>query len=225
MARRQLHDKYFRQAKEEGYVARSAYKLADIDRKWRLLRRGDRVLDLGCSPGSWLQVASQRVGPDGLVVGIDLKAISPEVRAANVRAKQGDAFETDPASLVQEAGGVFDVVLSDMAPNTSGAGDDSASVWLCRRVLEVARGALREQGALVMKVLEGGEYPDLLRETAGLFAQAKGYKPPASRAVSREMFIVATGFKAEAPQRDASAARTGGPPAPSPGWSSGGSVS
>ncbi len=204
MARRVLHDQYFKKAKAEGYHARSAYKLAEIQERKRLIRPGSgaRVLDLGCAPGAWLQVASEIVGPKGRVVGIDLSA-TEHAFGANVATLVGDIYKAD-ARLLLDAGGLadderFDVVLSDMAPNTTGAGDDFLSVRLCRRVLEMLPGLLRSGGNLAMKVFEGEEYPALLKETATLFAEAKGFKPKASREVSREMYIVALNFRAPKP--------------------------
>jgi 23S rRNA (uridine2552-2'-O)-methyltransferase len=198
MARaRELHDRYFRQAKAEGYLARSAYKLKQIDDRKRLIRRGDRVLDLGCAPGSWLQVASELVGPRGVVVGLDLQEVEGRDRgfAPNVRALQGDIFKAPAEDLTTAAGGMFHVVLSDMAPNTTGAGDHFRSVELCRRILELLPMLLRPGGHLAMKVFEGEEYPALLRETARRFNEAKGYKPEATREVSREMYIIGKEYK------------------------------
>lgn len=203
-SRRVLHDPFFKRAKAEGYAARSAYKLKGIQERYRVLRPGDKVCDLGCAPGSWLQVAAELVGPSGLVVGIDLTPVTialPE----NARAAVADAFRVTPAELLGLAGAPdpgrdrFDCVLSDMAPSTVGHGDDLRSVTLCRRVLEVLPTLLRHGGNLVMKVLEGGEYPALLRETHGLFQFVKGYRPEATREVSREIFIVAERFRAPAP--------------------------
>src|SRR5438046_1332825 len=112
MARRQLHDQYFKKAKAEGYLARSAYKLQEINERKRLLRPGSRVLDLGCPPGAWLQVASEIVGPGGRIVGIDLQevrhAIGPKVTTI-----VGDIYKTAPATLTEAGGGPFDAVLSD----------------------------------------------------------------------------------------------------------------
>ncbi len=202
MARRVLHDQYFKKAKAEGYLARSAYKLAEIQERKRLIRSGGRVLDLGCAPGAWLQVAGEIVGPKGRIVGIDLSATEHEF-GANVATIVGDIYKADARALL-EAGGMmgeerFDVVLSDMAPNTTGAGDDFLSVRLCRRVLELLPSLLRRGGNLAMKVFEGEEYPALLRETAALFAEAKGFKPKASREVSREMYIVGMGYRGARP--------------------------
>lgn len=195
MARRELHDEYFNRAKAEGYLARSAYKLKEIQQKKRLMRRGDRVLDLGCAPGAWLQVAAETVGPRGVVVGVDLQRVTARLPAP-ARAIQGDVYQIDPAELLAMAGGRFDVLLSDMAPATSGAGDHFLSVRLCDRVLELAPALLRPGGALAMKVFEGEQYPELVRRTGAMFAQCKGFKPAASRSVSREIYIVASGFKA-----------------------------
>lgn len=201
---RKLHDRFFKQAKAEGYAARSAYKLKEINRRRQVLRRGGRVLDLGCAPGSWLQVAAECVGPEGLVVGIDLRPVTIDL-PANARAVVGDAFEVDAAALLALAGDKaerFDVVLSDMAPSTEGGGggtvDHFRSVALCRRVLDLCPSVLRAGGHVVMKVFEGEEYPRLLRQTQRLFADVKGLKPEASRDASREMFIIGKDFRATA---------------------------
>jgi 23S rRNA (uridine2552-2'-O)-methyltransferase len=216
--RRQLHDRYFRQAKAEGYLARSAYKLKEINDKKRLIRRADRVLDLGCAPGSWLQVAAEAVGDRGVVVGLDLQEIDGPF-APNVVALRGDVFKIDPAALLQ-LGGIsapvepgFDVVLSDMAPSTAGGGGGSAdhfrSVDLCRRVLELLPAVLRVGGNLAMKVFEGEAYGDLLKETGRLFSEARGFKPAASREVSREMYVVGKGFRGRNRQSKGSGSQGG----------------
>lgn len=192
MGRRVLHDRFFKQAKREGYLARSAYKLAEIDERFRIIKPGSRVLDLGCAPGSWLQVLGERVGSKGTVVGIDLSEVRDAI-APNVRTVQGDFTTADPAELT--GGEPFDAVVSDMAPNTSGHGDDLRSVSLCREIVARLPSLLRPGGALVMKVLEGAEYPALVRETQALFGRAQGFKPKASRDVSREIFVVAKGYR------------------------------
>lgn len=207
---RELHDEYFLKAKAEGYVARSAYKLLQIQERFNILRPGDAVLDLGCAPGSWIQVAHKLIGPYGVILGIDLQPVTIP-RYKNVRTLVGDAFQTPPIELLRAAerspgsgeigprgraiGGMFSVILSDMAPNTSGNADDLRSARLCRRVLELAAGVLAPNGRLVMKVLEGGEHKMLLTETARDFRFVKGHRPAATRDVSREIFIVAEGYK------------------------------
>jgi len=196
MAKRVLKDRYFKQAKAEGYAARSAYKLTEIDDRNKLLTRGARVLDLGCAPGSWLQVAAERVGPKGRVAGVDLQPVAPGV-APGARTRVGDAFRITPEDLLELLGGPADVLLSDMAPATTGdaRGDHYRSVELCRRVLELAPHVLRPGGALAMKVFEGADYADLLAETRALFHSAKGLKPKATRGPSVEMFIIGHQFK------------------------------
>lgn len=230
---RKLHDHYFKKAKEEGYAARSAYKLLQINERRRIVRRGMHVLDLGCAPGSWLQVSGEAVGPNGCVVGLDLQPVTIPL-PPHVCALVGDAFNFPVAELaaamarcgIAGGDGRFDVVLSDMAPNTTGAGDHYRSVALCRRVLEVAATLLAPGGALVMKVFEGAEYMDLLRDTGKVFDEAKGYKPQATREVSTEMFIIATGFTGGIvpPPAPPSArhAVAKAPPAPRAGWGGGG---
>lgn len=196
MARRVLHDRYFKQAKAEGYRSRAAYKLIQIDEAKKLLSPGDAVLDLGCAPGAWLQVAAERVGERGVVVGVDLQ----EVRGglpANVRAIRGDINEIDASALLGLAGRRFGVVLSDMAPSTSGHGDAERSAQLCFRVLDLVPALLRPGGHLAMKILEGGLYPQVLERSRSMFAEARGYKPKSSREVSREMFVVAKGWRGD----------------------------
>lgn len=195
---RKLHDEYFKKAKVDGYLARSAYKLLEIDEKKNLIRKGDCVLDLGCAPGSWLQVAERQVGSKGLVLGIDLQDVRHEF-GPTVKVLKGDAFTFDPKPYLEflPRDGRFDVVLSDMAPNTTGHADDYASVKLCRRVLGMLPIALRPGGRLMMKVLEGAEFPELLKETKAMFVTAHAIKPKASRDLSREIFIVGLGFLAE----------------------------
>ena len=198
---RKVQDRFFKQAKEEGYAARSAYKLKEIQQRRQVMRKGDRVLDLGCAPGSWLQVAAECVGGKGLVIGVDLKPVEITL-PANARAAVGDVFKLTAAELLGGVAGAraaFNVVLSDMAPNTEGGGggtvDHFRSVALCRRVLELCPAVIRPGGNLVMKVFEGEEYPALLRETQVLFQEVKGFKPEASRDASREMFVVAKGYR------------------------------
>lgn len=215
---RKLHDRFFKQAKAEGYAARSAYKLKEIVQRRQLIRRGDRVVDLGCAPGSWTQVAAEIVGPAGCVIGIDLKPVEIPL-PPHARTMVADAFTVSPDELAAlepaspappgapsshlGARAPFDVILSDMAPNTEGGAGGSAdhfrSVELCRRVLDLAERLLRPGGHLTMKVFEGEAYPELLRDTVRLFEECKGLKPEASRDVSREMFIVAKGYRGARP--------------------------
>jgi 23S rRNA (uridine2552-2'-O)-methyltransferase len=212
MARRVLHDTFFKQAKSDGYVARSAYKLQQIQEHRPIIRKGDWVLDLGCAPGAWLQVASEITGPTGVVVGIDLQQVIHRFPASPpIVALQGDIYKTAASVLVGAARGAagvsegaggsggrdrFDAVISDMAPNTSGHGDHERSIALCERAVELLPDLLRHGGNCTMKVFEGGDYPRFLKDVGKLFEAAKGFKPEASRSMSREIYIVATGYKA-----------------------------
>ncbi len=205
MARRVLHDQFFRMAKAEGYLARSAYKLQEINERKHLFGPGARVLDLGCAPGAWLQIAAEIVGPRGLVVGIDLKEIR-EVIGPNVTILRGDIYKTQPATLTGPAGGLFDAVVSDMAPDTTGHGDHFLSMRLCRRALELLPSLLKPGGNFVMKAFEGEEYGALLQEAAAHFRLVKGFKPKASREISVEMYVVGHGFRP--PPAPAAPART-----------------
>ncbi len=191
---KEVQDFFFRKAKEEGYRARSAYKLIEIDDRRKLLRKGDRVLDLGAAPGSWTQVAAARVGEHGLVVGVDLKAIDPRGLPKWVTLMKADLRDLDASTF---GGTYFDAVISDMAPDTSGDpfGDSVRSCHLCQALLDRLPNWLRRGGHSTMKVFEGAEYPELLRRTERLFEDSKGFKPRSSRAESVEMFIVCKGYK------------------------------
>jgi len=186
---KEVQDHYFRLAKERGYRARSAFKLIEIDERFKLLRSGQRVLDVGAAPGSWTQVAAAAVGPRGRVVAVDLKAIDARGMAANVEIMQADLNQIDVERFASQP---FDLVISDMAPDTSGvpSADSAVSVRLCNALLDRVGQWLRGGGSLVMKVYEGGEYPDLLRRAQRMFEAVKGFKPKSSRAESVEMFVV-----------------------------------
>jgi 23S rRNA (uridine2552-2'-O)-methyltransferase len=202
-AMREVQDHYFHLAKKERYLSRAAYKLIEIDDRKKVLRPGDRVLDCGAAPGSWLQVVAKRVGPRGVVVGIDLQPIKHCFDQSNVRVMQGDFTATPPLALRALAGDQsrpFDVIISDMAPNTTGDpfSDHHQSVRLCHALLDACSTLLRTAGGggnLVMKVFEGEAYPELLKRAASMFQAARGFKPRASRSESREMYVVATGFQ------------------------------
>jgi 23S rRNA (uridine2552-2'-O)-methyltransferase len=215
---RKLHDAYFKRAKAEGYVARSAYKLLEIQEKRGVVKRGDRVLDLGCSPGSWLQVVDELLGAEGRCVGIDLSEVDAPL-PKRVRTIVGDINTTPREVLLKALGGPADVILSDMAPSTTGHGDDFLSARLCERVLDLCPGLLRPGGRLVMKILEGEPTPDVIRRTKRMFVQAGTTKPKASRDVSREMFIWGEGFVGEGPLTSERRHDLAGPaPTPGPGW-------
>ena len=192
---KKLQDHYFKKAKSQGYAARSVYKLETIDRKHNLLRRGGRVLELGCAPGSWTQYAADRLGTEGLLVAIDQKPLRIQL-PSQVRIMQQDILAPAP-ELLTELGSAFDVVLSDMAPATSGirAADASRSVDLARAALGLARRVLRPGGAVLVKVLQGGTFPQLRAEFKQFFERVSVEKPPASRTESVEVFLLGQGFR------------------------------
>ncbi len=186
----QRRDPYFRRAKEEGYRARSAYKLLQIQERFHLLRRGDVVVDLGAAPGSWSQVAAQIVGPRGQVIAVDRQPIAP---LPGVSVWHGDITSPElQAQLVQSFGGRVDVVLSDAAPNTSGIRlhDHAMSVSLVYAAMELARQLLKPGGHLVAKVFEGEDLPQLLTDLRRYFARVKPFYPDATRREGREIFLV-----------------------------------
>lgn len=180
-------DHYFFKAKKDGYVARSAYKLLDLQKRHKLINRGNSVLDLGCSPGSWSQVALELIGKEGHLVGVDLKPVTINP-TENARFIVEDILKLSP----EELGGPFDVVLSDMAPSTTGIRirDQALSEELCRMVLEIASGYLKPGGHLVMKLFEGPESQEIVKKTKSMFARVDRIKPEAVRKGSFETYIV-----------------------------------
>lgn len=190
---RQLNDPYVAAAKRQGFRSRAAFKLAELDGRFRLIRRGSLVVDLGAAPGGWTQVAVQRGA--ARVVGVDLLAVDPVAGAAML---QGDF--TEPAvqeRLIAELGGKADLVLSDMAPNTTGHGatDHLRIVALAEASLAFALDVLADGGAFVAKVFQGGAEKTMLERLKRDFSAVRHAKPPASRKESSELYVVATGFR------------------------------
>lgn len=184
------HDAFHRRAKQQGFAARSVFKLEEIDQKHRLLRRGARVLDLGCRPGSWLQYAATIVGPEGALVGIDRTPLDKPVPGARIVV--GDVF----AVSLEELKGpldAFDVVLSDMAPDTSGVRslDQARSEGLFERALEIAELTLGKGGHFVGKLFQGPDWQRLLKRAREGFAEVRTVKPAGSRKESIEQYVVA----------------------------------
>jgi 23S rRNA (uridine2552-2'-O)-methyltransferase len=195
---RQINDPYVAEAKNAGYRSRAAYKLRQLDDKHRFLRAGARVVDLGASPGGWTQVAVQRVGESGRVVALDLVAIDPIPGAEFI---MGDIQAPDSLEQLREAlGGDADVVLSDMAsPATGHAKTDHIRVMaLAEAAHACACSMLAENGAFVVKLLLGGADRDLLTALKRDFRRARHVKPSASRSDSREIYLVASGFRGAA---------------------------
>jgi len=182
-------------AKAQGFPARSVFKLEEIDRRVKLLRGGQKVLDLGAAPGSWSLYASQKVGPSGRVLAIDLQ----EIRQAfppNVKVAQGDALTIESAALAAFA--PYDVVLSDMAPNTSGSKirDQAGSLELCLRALDVALALGKVGSHFVAKIFMSGDF-QVARKVAGdRYEKSQVIRPEGTRQQSTEVFIVGLGLKA-----------------------------
>jgi len=195
MGRFVVKDTYYEKAKQEGFRARSAYKLLEIQQKYRIIKRGDRVLDLGCAPGGWLQVLSGLVGETGLVVGIDLLPVA-RLPQKNIRARVADIRIVDVVGLLNECAlSSFDVVTCDIAPNLSGIRDvDNARVAeLFEAVQRVNASALRSGGSFIFKSFFSEDFKLTVKDLETLFARVAVYKPAASRGASSEIYLVCTG--------------------------------
>jgi 23S rRNA (uridine2552-2'-O)-methyltransferase len=190
-------DHYSERAKKERYPARSVFKLKEAQKKFRLIKKDDRVLDLGCSPGSWLLYAAELVGKGGRVVGIDLKEIRIKL-PPQAKTLTADIMTIDRAWFdEQKLGDRFNVVLSDMAPATSGnKGLDAArSFQLCQAALNIAEMVLKPGGSFVCKIFQGEEFKKFSDTVKNRFKRHKIFKPQSSRKESKEIFVVGLGFK------------------------------
>jgi 23S rRNA (uridine2552-2'-O)-methyltransferase len=195
---RQLNDPYVGEARQRGLRSRAAFKLMQLDDRFHLLRRGQRIVDLGCAPGGWLQVAVERTKPapgKGCIVGIDILPTEPVAGAAVIALDFLD--ETAPARLKEALGGEADLVMSDMAAPTTGHGatDHLRIIALAEAAYAFAAEVLAPDGAFIAKVFQGGAEGELLAALKRDFALVRHAKPPASRAESAEMYVVATGFR------------------------------
>ena len=191
---RKVKDYYFKKAKKEKYPARSVFKLEEVQKKYRLFRRGDAVLDLGCHPGSWSLFASSVVGPDGLVVGVDLQETSREPRAGGspIHWIRGDINDPELVDQVRKIRPGFKAVISDIAPKTTGNrwADHQQSMRLIRRTRELAGLVLHEKGHYLRKVFQGEDMPVFVSELKRSFGFVKVIKPHSSRKESREVFVL-----------------------------------
>jgi 23S rRNA (uridine2552-2'-O)-methyltransferase len=207
---RQLNDPYVAAAKQQGWRSRAAFKLLELDDRFHLIRRGCRVLDLGAAPGGWTQVAVRRGA--AAVVAVDLLPIDPVQGAIIV---QGDFHDPGmPSRLADALGGPADLVLSDMAPNTTGhaATDHLRIMALAELAAAFAVEVLAEGGAYVAKVFQGGSEREMLESLKRNFAMVRHAKPPASRKESSELYVVATGFRGRHDAEWPSVMAPGGPP-------------
>ena len=182
------NDKYTQKAKRENYPARSIYKLQEIDRKHNLIKEGDRVLDLGCAPGSWLVYLAKKVSGSGAVVGIDINDLRIEIPKNAIFIKD-DVMKYEMAEK-------FNVVASDLAAHTTGIGfsDVDETLELSWQALKIAKEVLIKGGNFLCKIFEGEGTDEFFKAVEKNFSFAKRFKPRASRKKSREMYIVAKGF-------------------------------
>ena len=186
----QWQDHYTRRAKKERYPARSVYKLQEIQQKHSLIKKGNKVLDLGCSPGSWLIYAARLTGEAGRVVGIDLNPVKIQL-PSQVQIITADVFSLDIESL----GNDFNVVLSDMAPATTGhkAVDAARSFSLCETALSIAQQVLLPGGHFICKIFQGPDFKQFHEEVKAAFNEQRIFKPQSSRKASKEIFIIGIG--------------------------------
>jgi 23S rRNA (uridine2552-2'-O)-methyltransferase len=187
-------DRFHQKAKKKGFLARAVFKLEELDQQFKLFKPGQRVLDLGCAPGSWLQYARSKVGPTGMLVGLDRGPLRGDVGGARIVV--GDVMKIDVAELKGDLP-EFDVVLSDMAPDTSGIRhlDQMRSEALFERALEIAALVLAPGGNFVGKLFQGPDFKKLTEQVRSMFEVGKTAKPASSRQISIEQYVVGKGFK------------------------------
>jgi len=190
-------DHFYRQAKKEGYRARSAFKLKQINKRFHVLKRGQMVIELGCAPGGWLQVMREVVGEEGTVIGVDIKGITPLEGVIFIK---GDITSEETIKRIVEivGGRKLDVLCSDMSPDISGnySLDQARSIYLCEIALSLSRQLLKRGGACILKVFQGEDFPSFLNSIKKEFLTVKCFTPQASRKASSETYIIAKGFKA-----------------------------
>ncbi|MCD6138713.1 MAG: RlmE family RNA methyltransferase [Deltaproteobacteria bacterium] len=189
----QWHDHYTIRARREGFPARSVYKLEEIQKRFRILKPGARVLDLGCAPGSWLLFASKAVGGKGLVVGVDRAPISVEI-PSNVRFIRQDILARDE-SFVSATGTGFEVVLSDLAPSTTGSKfvDSQRSLELSEAALAISARVLNPGGSFLCKIFQGPGFKEFSDRTKKMFDRVWHVRPKSTRKGSREIYVVGLG--------------------------------
>lgn len=192
-------DHFFKKAKEQNYAARSVFKLEEIDQKYKILRPGQKVLDLGCAPGSWSQYVGQKVGASGRVLGVDLSPVTAKV--PNGVFIQADLRDLHLTELFREHGFTepFDLVVSDMAPKTTGirVTDQARSMELCELALDVARRFLKKDGHFVCKLFHSDDFTQLREQIKKTFDRFEAMRPDSTRKISKEIFLI--GLKHKSP--------------------------
>jgi len=194
---KKYQDHYFKKAKQDKYPARSVYKLQEMDKRFHLLRSGQNILDLGATPGSWAIFAAKKAGPKGKVLAVDINETEASF-PPQVLFMQGDILDQDEAlQTAIHSRAPFDLVLSDMAPKTTGIKlkDQTQSVELAQTAMALARDVLAQGGTTAIKVFQGPDVPDFLKEMREIFTKVKTFKPKSSRPESTEVFVLGFGRK------------------------------
>jgi 23S rRNA (uridine2552-2'-O)-methyltransferase len=188
-------DHYSQQAKKERFPARSVYKLKEIQKKYSLIKKGNKILDLGCAPGSWLLYAADLTGNTGQVIGIDLVPVKIQV-PSHVKTYTGDILSMDEAYF-SSLGQDFNVLMSDMAPSTTGNRlvDSTRSFNLCQMALTIAQSTLKTGGSFVCKIFQGEDFKQFSDSVKAVFNRHKIFKPQSTRKVSKEIYIIGFGKK------------------------------
>ena len=192
-------DGFYQQAKLKGYRSRAAFKLRQLNHDFHLIKQGDRVVDLGCAPGGWMQVALELVGKQGFVLGIDLLRIE-NPGGKNAAFLQGDIREEWVAEAIREKlGRAADLVISDLSPNLTGIrhADHHHSIQLSRDAFKLARGILKRGGIFLVKTFLGPEFSSLKKEMEAAFQTVKVTRPEATRKGSRELYLIGKGYRTE----------------------------
>ena len=194
--RQRKRDQFHRLAKQKGYRSRASFKLFQVTKRYRFIKRGDRVLDLGAAPGGWLQAARKVVGAEGYVLGVDKDPIE-DLPYQNVTAFVTDVTQSDVIERIQSVSGLaFDVVVSDLSPNISGVWevDHARQMELARTALRIARVILKPAGNMLVKIFQGSELKEFQLEMKSSFSTLRIVKPPASRPESAELYFLGLGF-------------------------------
>jgi 23S rRNA (uridine2552-2'-O)-methyltransferase len=192
-------DTYFHKAKREGYPARSVYKLQEIDERYKIIKKGARILELGASPGSWIKYCLKKIGKGGYILAIDLEEPSLTLPPQADFIK-GDIFKINPESLrgalARRQFDSFDLILSDLAPRTSGIRDvdQARSMELARRAIATGKEVLRKGGNILVKIFESNELPDLRKQLSSIFSRVILERPKAVRKGSSEIYLLGLGF-------------------------------
>lgn len=190
-------DQYRKLAKQEGYRSRSAFKLLQLNKSYKILEKSDKVVEFGCAPGGWIQVASQSVGKSGVVIGVDLKEISPLEGTSFIKGNIDNPHLVQILLQTIGPGNKFDVVLSDLSPNVSGIWetDHERQISLSKHALDASTKILKTRGNAVYKVFQGISTRSFVDELAEHFTLVRLSKPPASRQESSELYAICLGFK------------------------------